>query len=58
MSLILKLRGSRAVSAFRLGRLNSRLAAIHDSIQADSAEYWHFVELERPLSERERNVLD
>ncbi len=58
MSLILKLRGSRAVSAFRLGRLNSRLAAIHDSIRANSAEYRHFAELERPLSERERNVLD
>jgi len=52
MSLILKLRGSRAVSAFRLDKLNSRLAAIHGSVQATAAEYWHFVETARTLNAR------
>src|SRR3979490_3401587 len=58
MSLILKLRGSRAVSAFRLDKLNSRLAAIRTSARIAAAEYWHFVETERPLDKRETEVLD
>ncbi|MGB7541756.1 MAG: phosphoribosylformylglycinamidine synthase [Burkholderiales bacterium] len=58
MSLILKLRGSRAASAFRLDKLNLRLAAIHRSVQAVAAEYRHFVEIERPLAAGEHAVLD
>jgi len=57
MSLILKLRGSRAVSAFRLDKLNSRLATSHGSVRVAAAEYWHFVEAERPLEPRETGVL-
>jgi phosphoribosylformylglycinamidine synthase len=56
MSLNLKLRGSRAVSAFRLDKLNSRLATNRTRIAA--AEYWHFVETERPLDARETGVLE
>jgi len=57
MSLILKLRGSRAASAFRLDKLNSRLATSHGSVQIAAAEYWHFVETERALDARETDVL-
>jgi phosphoribosylformylglycinamidine synthase len=58
MSLILKLRGARAVSAFRLDKLNSRLAAIRTSARIAAAEYWHFVETERALEPRESQVLE
>src|SRR5712664_944417 len=58
MSLILKLRGARAVSAFRLDKLNSRLAAIRTSARIAAAEYWHFVEAERALEPRESQVLE
>src|SRR2546425_11925470 len=58
MSLILKLRGSRAVSAFRLDKVNSRLATIQQSVQTVAAEHWHFVEAERPLAARETEVLE
>jgi len=57
MSLILKLRGSPAVSAFRLDKLNSRLTEIHRSLRVAGAEYWHFAEADRPLSARETEVL-
>src|SRR5881396_991811 len=57
MSLILKLRGSRAVSAFRLDKLNSRLATIHRSVRVTAAEHWHFVEVDRALDTRETDVL-
>src|ERR1700704_734946 len=57
MSLILKLRGGRAASAFRLDKLNSRLATSHGSVQIAAAEYWHFVETERALDARETDVL-
>src|SRR5712692_7595619 len=58
MSLILKLRGSRAVSAFRLDKLNSRLAAIGSPIRAAAAEHWHFVETARALDAGETGVLE
>ncbi|HKC53903.1 MAG TPA: phosphoribosylformylglycinamidine synthase, partial [Burkholderiales bacterium] len=58
MSLILKLRGARAVSAFRLDKLNSRLAAVRASARIAAAEYWHFVETERALEPRESQVLE
>src|SRR5258708_21085917 len=58
MSLILKLRGARAVSAFRLDKLNSRLAAVRASARIAAAEYWHFVETERALEPRESEVLE
>jgi len=58
MSLILKLRGSRAVSAFRLDKLNSRLAEIDGSVEVTAAEYWHVVETARTLNARENEVLE
>jgi phosphoribosylformylglycinamidine synthase len=58
MSLILKLRGSPAVSAFRLDKLNSRLAEIHRSLRVTAAEFWHFAETSRPLIAGESTVLE
>jgi len=56
MAPILHLRGSPALSAFRLTRLQQQLSAIGSP--AISAEYWHFVETTRPLDPRERAILD
>ncbi|HYU67693.1 MAG TPA: phosphoribosylformylglycinamidine synthase [Burkholderiales bacterium] len=58
MSSILRLRGSRAVSAFRLDKLNSRLAAIGSPARATAAEHWHFVETARALDAGETGVLE
>jgi len=58
MSLILKLRGSPAVSAFRLDKLNSRLAEIHVSLRVTASEHWHFAETARPLAPGETAVLE
>ncbi|MGB5082751.1 MAG: phosphoribosylformylglycinamidine synthase, partial [Burkholderiales bacterium] len=57
MSLILKPHGSRAVSAFRLEKLNSRIAALGSPVRATAAQYWHFVEVLRPLEPAESEVL-
>jgi phosphoribosylformylglycinamidine synthase len=58
MSLILKLRGSPAVSAFRLDKLNTRLASIDRSLRVAAAEFWHFADTARQLAAPERAVLD
>jgi phosphoribosylformylglycinamidine synthase len=58
MSLILKLRGSPAVSAFRLDKLNARMAEIHPSLRVTASEFWHFAEASRPLAARESEVLE
>jgi phosphoribosylformylglycinamidine synthase len=58
MPTILKLRGAGALSAFRLEKLNSRLAAVHPGLKVTAAEFRHFVEIERALSAGERSVLE
>jgi phosphoribosylformylglycinamidine synthase len=58
MSSILKLRGAAALSAFRLEKLNTRLAAVHPSIRLEAADYWHFADAARPLTPAERRVLE
>jgi len=58
MPITLKLRGASALSAFRLDKLNSRLAALHRSLCVLAAEYWHFAELERELGQVQRSVLE
>lgn len=54
---LLKLRGGPALSTFRLGKLNTRLAAIAPSLRAETTEYWHFAEAQRALTGREADVL-
>ncbi len=56
MPSILKLRGSPALSAFRLEKLKTRLAGVAFSRCATA--FWHFVETTRPLSADEQKVLD
>jgi len=57
MSTILKLRGSAALSAFRLDKLNAQLASLHPSLRVLHAEYWHFAELDDGLSRDAETIL-
>ena len=58
MAEILKLRGSPALSAFRLEKLHARLAEIAPGARIAGAEFWHFVETAHALDARERAVLE
>jgi phosphoribosylformylglycinamidine synthase len=58
MAEILKLRGSPALSAFRLEKLHARLAEIAPGARIAGAEFRHFVETAYVLDARERAVLD
>jgi phosphoribosylformylglycinamidine synthase len=55
---LLQLRGPRAASEFRLAKLAAALQKIDPAVRAVAAQFWHFVELERPLPSAERAVLD
>jgi len=54
---ILFLRGASAFSAFRLQGLQQRVQALVPSARIVSADYWHFVKLNKDLSEAERQQL-
>ena len=54
---ILKLRGSLALSAFRLEKINARLQALDARTVVQSGVYWHFIETERELHADETQVL-
>ena len=58
MSTILKLRGARAHSDFRLAKLLPQLKAVHPGVQAVAAEFRHFVEVAVALDARESGLLD
>src|SRR5512135_546530 len=58
MAEILKLRGSPALSAFRLEKLHARLAEAAPGAHIAGAEFWHFIEAAHPLATRERAVLE
>ena len=58
MSTILKLRGARALSDFRLAKLLPQLKAVHSGVQALAAEFRHFVELPGPPDSDESKLLD
>ena len=55
---ILHLAGSAALSAFRLEKLQASLHRTSLAGARITTRYWHFVELERSLSDAERGVLD
>jgi phosphoribosylformylglycinamidine synthase len=57
MSTILKLRGARALSEFRIAKLLPALQAVHPGIRRLAAEYWHFAETEAPLAPTEHDLL-
>ena len=48
---LLTLRGRHALSPFRVAKLHAALAASRPghAVSSVSAEYWHFVEIERAL---------
>ena len=56
MPSILKLRGSPALSPFRLDKLKARLSGV--GFSRCTATFWHFVETSRELSADESVVLD
>jgi len=58
MPKILKLRGARALSEFRLEKLLRQLRQAHAGIRGLHTRFWHFVETEREPSKLEREVLD
>jgi len=45
MATILKLRGARALSEFRLAKLLASLQQAHSGVRRVHAEYWHFAEV-------------
>ena len=57
MADILCLKGDPAFSAFRLQRLQTRLAAVLPDLAGVQADYWHVVALRRPLNAEERAKL-
>jgi phosphoribosylformylglycinamidine synthase len=55
---VLKLPGGTALSDFRLDKLNARVGAVCKGLRVTSAQYWHFVEVERELTLDEQGTLD
>ncbi len=49
MATILKSRGARALSEFRLAKLLAALKQVHPGARSVAAEYWYFTECEAPL---------
>src|SRR5262245_3474587 len=58
MSQILRLKGGCALSAFRLNKLLQSAAAFVPRVSRITAEYWHFVQVDRPLNDSERARLE
>ncbi|MGA8007509.1 MAG: hypothetical protein WCA17_15575, partial [Burkholderiales bacterium] len=58
MATILKLRGARALSEFRLAKLLASLQQVHPGVRGVRAEYWHFVETAAPPDAAERALLE
>jgi phosphoribosylformylglycinamidine synthase len=56
MAELLSLRGRNALSPFRIAKLLSNLAGTR--ISGIAADFWHFVQTERALSESERATLE
>ncbi|MES2354317.1 MAG: phosphoribosylformylglycinamidine synthase [Pseudomonadota bacterium] len=58
MPQILRLPGSAALSAFRLEKLKTALAGTPLANVRIATRYWHFVELDCPLTDAEHSVLE
>ncbi|HKY02193.1 MAG TPA: phosphoribosylformylglycinamidine synthase, partial [Burkholderiales bacterium] len=57
MRQVLQFRGSQALSAFRLDKLNAKLQALDTRTVVRGAVHWHFVETERALDSAEIQTL-
>ena len=58
MSNILRLRGRNALSTFRASKLSSSFSSAVPRVTAVRAEFWHFVQAERTLSQAETQQLE
>ena len=58
MSTVLKFRGARALSDFRLAKLLSRIKQIHPGSRGLAAEFWHFVEADSAPQGEEGRLLE
>src|SRR5574342_573989 len=58
MSVVLKLRGARALSDFRLARLLTRIQRIAPGTRRLAAEYWHFADADAEPGAAERALLE
>src|SRR5579872_6552017 len=55
---MLHLPGAPALSAFRIAKLFTRLAALESAVKALDARFIHFVDVERPLESAEQHILE
>ena len=55
---MLAIRGSAALSPFRIAKVLARLRGIEPSVQGVEATFVHFIDLERELADGERSRLD
>ena len=58
MSQILRLRGGAALSAFRLAKLLQSVSIAVPRVSRVNSEFWHFVEIDRPLTADDRARLE
>jgi len=58
MATILKLRGARALSEFRLAKLLGSLQQVHAGVRRVSAEFWHFAEVSAEPDAAARALLE
>ncbi len=58
MPTILRLPGSRALSDFRLDKLLQQARKAVPQLKGIRTQYWHFVQVARPLVDAERDVLE
>ncbi|MFY9316189.1 MAG: phosphoribosylformylglycinamidine synthase [Burkholderiales bacterium] len=56
--IVLRFRGARALSDFRLAKLVQELKNAQPSVRGVAAEYWHFVEAGHEPEARERELLE
>ena len=55
---VLKFRGARALSDFRLAKLLPELKKAHPAVRGVAAEFWHFVEADAEPGAAEKRVLE
>jgi len=57
-SIVLRYRGARALSDFRLAKLLPELKRAHPAVRAVAAEFWHFVETSAEPQAEEKRLLE
>lgn len=57
-SIVLRYRGARALSDFRLAKLLPELKRAHPAVRSVAAEFWHFVDAEAPPTPEGERLLE